>query len=63
MRMIAMVVSWLSLAALTAPSVMYLAGAERMDLDTVKRIMLWASVVWFVTAPMYMWNGKKEGAG
>jgi hypothetical protein len=58
--MIAVVVSLVALAALTAPSVMYLAGVEGMDLDKVKQIMLVATLVWFATAPLYMWKEEKK---
>jgi len=63
MRKMAVVVSCLSLVVLTAPAVVYLAGwTDRMDLDMMKQIMFWASIVWFVTAPMYMWNEEKKGS-
>ncbi|RKY07358.1 MAG: hypothetical protein DRP66_06880 [Planctomycetota bacterium] len=58
MRAIAQIISWLSLVALTVPSILYLAGS--MDLDTVKRIMLVASLVWFLSATPWMW--KEKGA-
>lgn len=54
MRAIGQWISWLSLAALVLPSVVYLAG--KMELDTVKHIMLAATVVWFASAAMWMWN-------
>ncbi len=59
MRTIAQIVSWLSLVALTVPSILYLAGG-RMELDTVKNIMLIASLVWFLSATPWMW--KEKGA-
>ena len=58
MRAIAQIISWLSLVALTVPSILYLAGS--MDLDTVKRIMLVASLIWFLSATPWMW--KEKGA-
>jgi hypothetical protein len=64
MRPILQIVSLLALIALTLPSIMFLAG--RMDLDTVKWIMLLATIVWFVTATPWMWkdNGaEKQDAG
>ncbi len=59
MRTIAQIISWLSLVALTLPSILYLNGS-RMELDTVKNIMLVASLVWFLSAPLWMW--KEKGA-
>ncbi len=56
MRAIAQIISWLSLVALTLPSILYLTGS--MELDDVKIIMLIASVVWFLSATPWMWNEK-----
>ena len=58
MRTIAQIISWLSLVALTVPSILYLTGS--MELDTVKKIMLLASAVWFLSATPWMW--KEKGA-
>ncbi len=57
-RPILQIVSLLALIALTLPSIIFLSG--RMELDTVKWIMLLASIVWFVTATPWMW--KDNGA-
>ena len=56
MRTIAQIISWLSLVALTMPSIFYLTGS--MELDVVKKIMLIASAVWFLSATSWMWNEK-----
>jgi nitrate/nitrite transporter NarK len=58
MRPILQIVSLLALIALTLPSIIFLAG--RMELDTVKWIMLLATIVWFVAATPWMW--KDNGA-
>ena len=58
MRTIAQIISWLSLVALTVPSILYLTGS--MELDAVKKIMLIASAVWFLSATPWMWNEKSE---
>ena len=58
MRTIAQIISWLSLVALTLPSILYLTGS--MELDTVKKNMLIASLVWFLSATPWMW--KEKGA-
>ena len=55
MRPLLQIVSLLALIALTLPSILFLAGF-RLDLDTVKRIMLIASIVWFVAAIPWMWK-------
>ena len=59
MRPILQIVSLLALIILTLPSVIFLAG-YRMDLDTVKWLMLLATIVWFVAATPWMW--KDNGA-
>ncbi len=61
MRSILQIVSLLALIVLTLPSIIFLAG--RMELDTVKWIMLLATIVWFVTATPWMWkdnNAEKQ---
>ena len=58
MILIAKIISWLSLIALIVPSIMFLAG--RMELDQVKKLMLIATVVWFVTATMWMWPKESK---
>lgn len=62
MRPILQIVSLLALIALTLPSVIFLAG--RLELNTVKWIMLLASIVWFVAATPWMWkdNGQQDEA-
>ena len=54
MRSILQIVSLLALIALTLPSIIFLAG--RMELDTVKWLMLLATIVWFATAMPWMWK-------
>ncbi len=56
MRSILQIVSLLALIALILPSIILLAG--RLELYTVKWIMLAATVVWFVTATPWMWKDK-----
>lgn len=48
------IVSLLSLVALILPSILFLAG--RMELPTVKWVMLTATVVWFAAATPWMWK-------
>ena len=60
MRSILKIVSPLMLIALITPSILFLTG--RMELDTVKWIMLIATIAWFVTATPVMWkdNGQTQ---
>ena len=60
MKLIAKIVALISLLALTLPSVLYLAG--RTSLDTVKPIMILATIVWFVSASYWMWP-RTENSG
>jgi len=52
MKRTAQIISGLALAATLLPSVLYLLG--KTPLDTVKTVMLGATVVWFATAPIWM---------
>jgi hypothetical protein len=54
MRIAFIVISALSLVVLMVPSILFLAG--RMELDTVKWVMLAATVVWFAAATPWMWK-------
>nr|MBC8216981.1 hypothetical protein [Planctomycetota bacterium] len=54
MRPILQITSLVALIALTLPSVIFLAG--RLELNTVKWIMLLATIVWFVVATGWMWK-------
>ena len=60
MRLIAKIVALTSLLLLTLPSVFYLAG--RVSLDTVKWLMILATVVWFVSASYWMWPRAENSA-
>lgn len=56
-KMVIQWVSWLSLAALILTAILYLVG--KMDIAAVKQWMLILTVVWFVTAAMWMWKQEK----
>jgi hypothetical protein len=58
MRLVAQIASWISLVVLMVPVLLYLAG-QMSSLDRVKWIMNMASIVWFVTASIWMWNQKQ----
>ena len=55
MKMIAQILSWISLVVLIVPSVLFLAG-KMSSLDQVKWVMLLATIFWFVTASLWMWK-------
>jgi len=48
----AQIISWASLALLLIPGFSYLAGG--VELDSVKGLMIAASVVWFLSTPVWM---------
>ena len=56
-KTVTQIVSWLCLVALVLPSVLFLTGALA-SLDQVKLIMLIATVIWFVSTPLWMWNAQ-----
>jgi hypothetical protein len=58
MRAILKIISLLALIALTLPSILFLAG--RLELDTVKWIMILATIVWFVVAAPSMWKNNND---
>ncbi|MBN1805086.1 MAG: hypothetical protein JW837_07535 [Sedimentisphaerales bacterium] len=58
MRAIFQIISLLALIALTLPSILFLAG--RMELDTVKWIMVLATIVWFVVTAPSMWKNSND---
>lgn len=57
-KTIAQYIALLSLVLLIAPSVLLLAG--QMELQRVKFIMLIATVIWFVSATVWMWEKKTD---
>ena len=57
LKYIAQIVSWICLIVLVMPSVLFLAG-KLTSLDQVKLIMLIATILWFVSTPLWMWKGK-----
>lgn len=59
-NLICKIISLLSLVALTVPSFMYL--ADKMNLDQIKNVMLMATVVWFITASIWMWKDDSSAA-
>ena len=58
LKTIAKPVSLLSLVVLILPSFLFLIG--RIGFDSVKWIMLVATIVWFVSASLWMWDGDTE---
>ena len=54
MRTTFIVISALSLVVLMVPPILFLAG--RIELNTVKWVMLAATVVWFAAATPWLWK-------
>ena len=57
MKMTARIIALASLIVLIVPSVMFLTGS--VELEKVKIVMLIATIIWFVSAALWMW--KDEG--
>jgi hypothetical protein len=52
LKLIAKIISIVALVALIIPSCLYFVG--KMNLDHVKNIMFISTIVWFVTASIWM---------
>ena len=59
LKPIAQIISWLSLVVLILPSVLFLTGTCD-SLDRVKWTMLLATIGWFISTPLWMWNEKQS---
>ena len=57
-RCMAKYIALVSLVLLIVPSVMFL--ADRMELQTVKTIMLIATIIWLISATVWMWNNNTQ---
>jgi hypothetical protein len=49
-------ISWAALLLLVLPGLLYLMG--KITLDQVKTIMLIATIIWFITATLWMWESE-----
>ena len=58
MKIIAQIISWICLIVLMVPSVLFLAG-KMTSLDQVKLVMFLATILWFITAPLWMWKASQ----
>ena len=56
MLLIAKVISWMSLVAVMAPAILFMAG--HMELEQVKLIMLVSTITWFAAAAISMREKK-----
>jgi hypothetical protein len=52
MKTVLSIISYASLALLTVPALLYLTGT--IPLDSLKLLMLIATILWFVTTPLWM---------
>ncbi len=58
-RMVAQVTSWISLGVLVLFGILFMTGT--LSLDAAKWVMILATLVWFVSASLWMW--RDNGAG
>jgi hypothetical protein len=61
MRTIIRLIGYLGIIVLIVPSMLYLAG--RMELDQVKTIMIAATIIWFGSSVILVWNLDKKLMG
>lgn len=61
MRTIIRLTGYVGIVVLIVPSMLYLAG--RMELDQVKTIMIVATIVWFGSSAILVWNLDKKLMG
>jgi hypothetical protein len=52
MKLALPIISYAALALLTVPAVLYLAG--KLELDSMKLLMLTATVLWYAATPLWM---------
>ena len=52
MKQLSLIISLVALCLTVFPALLFFSG--RMELDTVKSIMTWATVAWFITTPFWM---------
>jgi len=57
-RTILQVVSWVACGATVIPAILFLSGS--MELDQMKHVIMGATVVWFLSASVWMGREKKN---
>ncbi len=57
MRTVVQTISWIACAATLLPSLLFL--TSHMELDDVKRWMVFSTLVWFAVTSL--WMGRKQG--
>lgn len=58
MKLIAKYIALVVLLVLITPPFLYL--TEKMTIEMTKNVMLVATILWFITATFWMWEGKKQ---
>ena len=58
MKIMAQIISWVCLIVLMVPSILFLAG-KMTSLDQVKWVMFLTTILWFIVAPLWMWNASE----
>ena len=61
MKTLIQLIGYISIIVLIVPSMLYLAG--RMELEQLKTIMIVATIVWFVSSAILVWNLDKKLMG
>ncbi|MEJ2647123.1 MAG: hypothetical protein P8016_01785 [Sedimentisphaerales bacterium] len=58
LRIIVKIVAYIGIVVLVAPSIFYLAG--KMELETVKKLMVIATILWFGASAFQVWYLDKK---
>ena len=58
MRTIIKIIGYLGIIILILPSILFLAG--KMELDTVKTVMIIATIIWFGASIIQVWDLDKK---
>ncbi len=58
MRTIIKIIGYLGIIILIFPSILFLAG--KMELDSVKTVMIVATIIWFAASIIQVWDLDKK---
>ena len=61
MRTVIKIIGYLGIVILIFPSILFLAGS--IELDSVKTIMLVATIIWFAASVIQVWDLDKKLLG
>ena len=62
MKSIIQLISYMGIVVLIIPSILFL-GGKMEQLESVKTIMLVATIIWFVMSALLVWSLDKKSSG